>query len=59
MNTIAHTPSSRIDIELERERHERQRHDEERTGLAEQEELRTKDARENLDASHLKRSTGR
>jgi methionine synthase II (cobalamin-independent) len=49
----------RLARELERERHERALHDEQRAGLAVDEEFRRKDARENPGASKLKRPSGR
>jgi hypothetical protein len=47
-----------IDRELERERHERTLHDDERTGLGLCDELRTKDAREHAGAVNLRRPSG-
>lgn len=48
-----------LEREVERERHERELHDEERAGLAVDEEFRNKDAREQRGAVCLKRSPGR
>jgi hypothetical protein len=49
----------RLERELERERHERELHDEQRAGLAADEEFRIKDAREQRGAVCLKRPPGR
>ena len=49
----------RLAREIERERHERVLHDEERAGLAVDEEFRLKDPRENRGAAHLKRPSAR
>jgi hypothetical protein len=51
--------SMRIEREIERERHERLLHDEQRAGLAADEEFRNKDAREHRGAVSLKRPPGR
>jgi len=50
---------TRLDREVERERHERELHDEQRAGLAVDEEFRNKDAREQRGAVSLKRPLGR
>jgi hypothetical protein len=50
---------TRLAREIERERHERQLHDERRAGLAVDEEFRIKDAREQAGAVSLKRPPGR
>jgi hypothetical protein len=47
--------NGRLERELERERHERMLHDEQRAGLAVDEEFRLKDAREQRGAVSLKR----
>jgi hypothetical protein len=52
-------PNTRLERELERERHERLLHDEQRAGLAADEEFRIKDAREHAGAVSLKRPPGR
>lgn len=49
----------RLAREIERERHERVLHDEQRAGLAVDEEFRLKDARENPEGSSVKRPSGR
>jgi hypothetical protein len=49
----------RVAREVERERHERALHDEQRAGLAVDDEFRLKDPRENLGAAHLKRPLAR
>lgn len=51
--------SARVEREIERERNERSRNDEERAGLAVDEDFRIKDARENKGLVNLKRSPGR
>jgi hypothetical protein len=51
--------SQRVTRELERERHERALHDEQRAGLAVDEEFRLKDARENFGSANLRRPSGR
>jgi hypothetical protein len=51
--------SQRLEREVGRERHERERHDEQRAGLAADEEFRIKDAREQRGAVSLKRPPGR
>lgn len=51
--------NARLERELERERHERMLHDEQRAGLTADEDFRLKDARENLGAGRLRRPGGR
>ena len=51
--------NQRVAREVERERRERVLHDEERTGLAIDEEFRLKDARQNPGGACVKRPTGR
>jgi hypothetical protein len=53
------TPSTRLEREIERERHERMLHDEQRAGLAVDEQFRIKDAREQAGAVSLKRPPAR
>jgi hypothetical protein len=48
----------RVEREVERERHERVLQDEVRTGVAVADEFRTKDARESMNSTNLKRSLG-
>ena len=48
-------PDNRLEREVERERHERVQHDEERAGLAADDEFRLKDAREHMGSVKLKR----
>jgi hypothetical protein len=50
---------ARLERELERERHERALHDEQRAGLAVDEDFRNKDARENMGLINVKRPPGR
>jgi hypothetical protein len=49
----------RVQREVERERQERLLQDEVRTGNAAVDDLRTKDARESMNSTNLKRSLGR
>lgn len=51
--------NSRLEREVERERHERLLHDEQRAGLAADAEFRLKDARENAGSVNLRRSSWR
>lgn len=48
-------PDNRLQREVERERHERVLHDEERAGLAADDEFRLKDAREHTGSVSQKR----
>ena len=48
-------PLGRLARELERERHERELHDEARAHLGTADDLRSKDARERDDSNNLKR----
>jgi hypothetical protein len=50
---------TRVEREIERERNERARNDEQRAGLAVDEDFRIKDARENMGQVNLKRTPGR
>jgi hypothetical protein len=50
---------ARVEREIERERNERARNDEQRAGLAVDEDFRIKDARENMGQVNLKRTPGR
>jgi hypothetical protein len=47
---------ARVEREVERERNERSRNDEQRAGLAVDEDFRIKDARENMSCVNLKRA---
>jgi hypothetical protein len=51
--------AARLEREVERERHERELLDEQRAGLAVDEDFRIKDARENKGVFGLKRRSGR
>jgi hypothetical protein len=51
--------NQRVAREVERERRERVLHDEQRTGLAVDEEFRLKDARQNPEGAGVKRPAGR
>ena len=53
------TRHERLEREVERERHERLLHDEERAGLAVDDEFRLKDARENMGLVKIRRARGR
>ncbi|KGF81228.1 hypothetical protein IA69_14375 [Massilia sp. JS1662] len=53
------TRRERLEREVERERNERVLHDEERAGLAVDDEFRLKDARENMGAVKIRRAKGR
>jgi hypothetical protein len=53
------TLRERLEREVERERHERVLHDEERAGLAVDDEFRLKDARENMGSVKIRRPGGR
>jgi hypothetical protein len=53
------TLRERLEREVERERHERLLHDEERAGLAVDDEFRLKDARENMGSVKIRRPGGR
>ncbi|RYE81040.1 MAG: hypothetical protein EOO80_02230 [Oxalobacteraceae bacterium] len=50
---------ARVEREVERERSERSRNDEQRAGLAVDEDFRIKDARENMSVVNRKRAPGR
>jgi hypothetical protein len=50
--------NERVRREVERERHERVLHDEQRTGLAD-DEFRLKDARENMGSAKIRRAKER
>ncbi|MFS2217516.1 hypothetical protein ACCD08_23670 [Telluria sp. Tellsp104] len=49
----------RLEREVQRERHERVLHDEERAGLAVDDEFRLKDARENMGSVKIRRARER
>ena len=53
------TLRERLEREVQRERHERVLHDEERAGLAVDDEFRLKDARENMGSVKIRRAKGR
>jgi hypothetical protein len=53
------TLRERLEREVERERHERVLHDEERAGLAVDDEFRLKDARENTGSVKIRRARER
>jgi hypothetical protein len=51
--------NERVQREVERERHERLLHDEQRAGLAVDDEFRLKDAREIMGSVKIRRAKGR
>ena len=53
------TLRERLEREVQRERHERLLHDEERAGLAVDDEFRLKDARENMGSVKIRRAKER
>ncbi|MFS2020117.1 hypothetical protein ACL58G_25865 [Massilia sp. GER05] len=53
------TIRERLEREVQRERHERLLHDEERAGLAVDDEFRLKDARENMGSVKIRRAKER
>jgi hypothetical protein len=53
------TLRERLEREVQRERHERVLHDEERAGLAVDDEFRLKDARENMGSVKIRRARER
>jgi hypothetical protein len=53
------TLRERLEREVQRERHERVLHDEERAGLAVDDEFRLKDARENMGSVKIRRAKER
>ncbi|MCS0633592.1 hypothetical protein NX786_30070 [Telluria mixta] len=53
------TLRERLEREVERERHERVLHDEERAGLAVDDEFRLKDVRENMGSVKIRRARER
>ena len=53
------TLDERVRREIERERHERARHDEQRAGLDADDEFRLKDAREKTGSVNVRRSGSR
>jgi hypothetical protein len=53
------TLRERLEREVERERHERLLHDEERAGLAVDDEFRLKAARENMGSVNIRRAPER
>jgi hypothetical protein len=60
MKTTPDVPlHERLEREVERERHERVLHDEERAGLAVDDEFRLKDVRENMGSVKIRRARER
>jgi hypothetical protein len=52
-------PHSRLERELERERNQRLKNDDEKSGIGTEDEFRTKDARDNLSSGLLHRPRSR
>lgn len=59
MNTPSTTSAARLNREVQRERDERHRNDDAKSGSGADDEFRTKDARENASSGDLHRSGGR
>jgi hypothetical protein len=59
MTTPDTTTTARLEREVEREREERHRNDDARSGLAADDEFRVKDARENTSSGNLNRHRSR
>lgn len=59
MTTPATTSTARLKREIERERDERHKNDDAKSGTVADEEFRSKDARENASSSNLHRSRAR
>ncbi len=59
MSRPATSPASRLAREVEREREERHKNDDARSGGASDDDLRVKDARESSSSGHLHRSGDR
>lgn len=59
MITPKQTSNTRLDRELEREREERHKNDEARSGMAGDDDLRAKDARDSASSGSLNRQRGR
>ncbi|WP_426212315.1 hypothetical protein [Massilia sp. TWP1-3-3] len=54
-STFSSTSSSRLDREVERERDERHKNDDARSGIGAEEDYRMKDARESTSSSYFSR----
>lgn len=59
MNTSKQGSPSRVDREVEREREERHKNDDAKSGIAADDDFRIKDARESTSSSNLHRTRGR
>lgn len=59
MNTPKQSSPARLDREVEREREERHKNDEARSGMSGDDDLRAKDARDNASSGHLNRQRQR
>ncbi len=59
MNTSKPQGTSRLEREVEREQDERHKHDDAKTGYAQEEEFRVKDARDSSNSGNLHRSRAR
>lgn len=55
MGTIAIPADTRLERELEREREQRHKNDDERSGIHSDDDLRSKDARDNTSSGTLQR----
>lgn len=52
----SNSSGTRLDREVERERVQRLKNDDEKSGVGTEDEFRSKDARDNVSATHLSRS---
>ena len=59
MNTPKQNSPARVDREVEREREERHKNDDAKSGLAHDDDFRMKDARDSASSTHLHRSRSR
>jgi hypothetical protein len=59
MNTPATNSRARVEREVERERDERLKNDDARSGIVSDDDLRSKDARNSSSSGHLNRQQGR
>ena len=59
MTTPGNNPRARLERDIERERSERHRNDDAKAGIASDDDLRCKDARESGSSGHLQRQHAR
>lgn len=59
MNTSKQSSPARVDREIEREREERHKNDEARSGMSSDDDLRIKDARDSASSGQLNRHRSR